>query len=67
MLRLRLSFNGEAASPCANLKRKILQHFTLETVACRRAKPALLLFRGKDLPRKPLQSSSFISFVNCSI
>jgi hypothetical protein len=26
----------------------------------------LLLFRGKDLPRKSLQSSSFISFVNCS-
>jgi hypothetical protein len=28
----------------------------LETVACWRAKPALLLFRGKDLLRKSLRS-----------
>jgi hypothetical protein len=31
-----------------------IQHCTLETVACRQALPALLLFRGKDLPCKSL-------------
>jgi hypothetical protein len=56
------------SNPCACRFKKLrlsirfscLQHFTLETVACRQAKPALLLFRGKDLPRKSLQSSSLI-------
>jgi hypothetical protein len=42
-----------------------LEHRVLETVRLTADKARLLLFRGEGLPRKSVQSSSLVAFVNC--
>ncbi len=48
-----------------------LQHFTLEIVACRRAKPTLQLFRAMDFHENPCRAinsfHSFIALVLCAL